>query len=105
MRFSPKSSLLIALVLMALLPLRGYASIAHCESGTAPSATHAMHASHCTDSVHSHGCSDCCIVAVIHTPIDSPLPPSPPADAAAKLVWAPPALTLDRLDRPPRSLL
>jgi hypothetical protein len=103
MRFSRTSSLLIALFLTALLPLRGYAAVAHCDAAAGPGAAHAMHLSHCTDTVHPHTCSDCCIVAVLPAPIDSHLPPSPPAAPAAIFTSAPRAPALDRLDRPPRT--
>jgi hypothetical protein len=105
MRLSRTSSLLIALLLTALLPLRGYAAVAHCERASGATSAHSAHMSHCPDAAHTHGCSDCCIVAVLPALTGSHLPPSAPISPAATFASAPRDLTLDRLDRPPRTPL
>jgi hypothetical protein len=105
MRINRTLRLVFALLLAVMLPLRGYAAIAHCEPDHAMHTMHAMHAAHCADaaSLHSHSCSDCCCVAAAAlTPSRWTLPHTPALDVSARLIWPPPALTLDRLDRPPR---
>jgi hypothetical protein len=100
MWFKRTSRLIFALLLLLLaaaLPLRSYAGIANCD---------ASHHSHCAQSggaLHSHSCGDCCAVAAdALTPARHALPHAPAVVVPAPMIWPPPALTLDRLDRPPR---
>jgi hypothetical protein len=99
MRFHRLSKLLLALLLVASLPLRVYA--APCESPRARAAHHGTHCEQGSPSGHGAAC-DCCCVAVAAAP-PSWAPPHDPASAVlARLLTHSPILTLDRLDRPPR---
>jgi len=54
---------------------------------------------------HQHGCSaHCCGALVASTPALWAPPRSAAADISAAVIWPSPAVELDRLDRPPRSL-
>jgi hypothetical protein len=100
-----------ALLLAVILPLRGYAAMANCvpdaESGRAV-ATHGVHLSHCAygaGALHPHGCgNDCCGAAIALTPARWIVPHTSPLGISAGIIWPPPLLALDRLDRPPRLL-
>jgi hypothetical protein len=117
---------LFALVLAVILPMRGFASAAHCEplgqghgahSHGVPSALrtdaargdlslHAAEEGHCAggkSSPHAHACTDCCCgaAAVLTAPRFS-VPKAAAALIARRLAWPHPALAIDRLDRPPR---
>jgi hypothetical protein len=109
MRAPRTLSLILALILAAALPLRGYAATAHCEGSdsTHAAAAHAAgtHGGHCGDaagSPHPGGCGDCCCTAASSLAMRWELPRiSSPAISAAPLA-PPPAIAHDRLDRPPR---
>ena len=62
MRPLPTLRLVFAMLLLAMLPLRGFAVAAHCESDGR--AVRAVHATHCHDSARLHGCGDCCVGAI-----------------------------------------
>ncbi|HTV97340.1 MAG TPA: hypothetical protein VME42_15130 [Steroidobacteraceae bacterium] len=84
--------LLAALLLVALLPLRGYC--ASCSG----------HHAHCGDTaISGHACADCCLTGVAATAPCWALPRRPAASAFTALPWPVLTLSLDRLDRPPRS--
>jgi len=105
MRIHRLSKLLLALLLVASLPLRVYAT--PCEPPTAPAAHHrtaAHHATHCEHgSLSGHGAAcDCCSLAVAAAPPSWALPHDPATAVLARLFDHSPILTLDRLDRPPR---
>jgi hypothetical protein len=117
---------LFALVLAVILPMRAFASAAHCEplgqvhgahSHGVPSALRAEAArgdlsvqaaakGHCADgksSAHAHACGDCCGgVAALLTAPRFTVPRAAAALIARRLAWPHPALAIDRLDRPPR---
>jgi hypothetical protein len=99
MRFHRLSKLLLALLLVASLPLRAYAT--PCESPTARAAHHGTNCEH--GSLRSHGAAcDCCSVAAAAAPPSWAPPHDPAAAVLARLLDHSPILTLDRLDRPPR---
>ncbi|MGD0503238.1 MAG: hypothetical protein ABSD02_10885 [Steroidobacteraceae bacterium] len=104
MRLSRTLSLILALMLAAALPLRGYAAMAQCE-GSASAAAHAEHGAHCTEgagSTHASGCSDCCCAASASTPARWIIPHAPTGEIIAPSLGSPPTHAPDRLDRPPR---
>ena len=99
MRFHRLPKLLLALLLVASLPLRVYAT--PCEAPTARAAHHGTHCEH--GSLRGHGAAcDCCSVAVAAAPPSWAPPHDPAAAVLARLLDHSPILTLDRLDRPPR---
>jgi len=103
MRFHRPSKFLLALLLVALLPLRVYAAL--CEPPGAHAARHAIeHATHCehgSPGGHASAC-DCCGAAVATAPPNWTLPHDPASAVITRLIGYSPILTLDRLDRPPR---
>jgi len=103
MRFHRLSKLLLALLLVASLPLRAYA--APCESPAAHAAHLAGHSgTHCEHgSLSGHGAAcDCCSIALAAAPPSWAPPRDPAAAVLARLLDHSPILTLARLDRPPR---
>jgi uncharacterized low-complexity protein len=117
---------LFALVLAVILPMRGFASAAHCEP---PGQGHGAHShgvpsalrtdaargdlslqaageGHCAggkSSPHAHACGDCCCgAAAVLTAPRFTVPRAAAALIARRLAWPHPALAIDRLDRPPR---
>jgi hypothetical protein len=101
---------LLALLLVLILPMRGFAAAAHCD---APELDRGVHLSqtagsdtHCAGqhaAGHSHPCGDCCsVTAVVAAPLRLAVPRVPAAELAQRLAWLHPSLTVDRLDRPPR---
>lgn len=107
MRSKRPLKLVLALLLTLILPLKGFAS-AHCEAPAAEHSAHFSHggaSSHCHDGgagVHLHGCGDCCGVAAITVALSCIVPRLAPVDIPARATRPPPAVDLDRLDRPPR---
>jgi hypothetical protein len=110
-----------ALLLILLLPLQGYAAMPSCgqldhtkssaENSLAaplPALQHTMQ-HHCTrgsTAMHHHGCGNCCCgaaIALLAAHWIAPLMAAPGIFAA--VLGSPPAVTLDRLDRPPRFIL
>ncbi len=100
MRPNRTLKLVFALLLLATLPLRGFAATVHCESERR--ALHAAHSVHCHESARAHGCGDCCGVAAIALAAPLALSRPPVEQLCAPAAHRPPALDLDRLDRPPR---
>jgi len=99
-----------ALWLALILPLQGYAASANCGPAAAHAAAlHAPQSSHCGNSpgVHTHhDCGNgCCLAAIALTPARWTVPRWAALKIADRLIWPPPAVSLDRLDRPPRTLL
>ena len=116
---------LFALVLAVMLPMRGFASAAHCEP---PGQGHGAHShgvesalradaargdlslqaadeGHCAgggSSPHAHTCADCCGAAAVLIAARFIVPRAAAALIARPLAWPHPALAIDRLDRPPR---
>jgi hypothetical protein len=114
MRLPRTLSLILALMLAAVLPLRGYAAVAQCEGSPppgghaahAPDAPHAAHVAHCADGAatsHTSGCGDCCSAAAASTPVRWIAPRTSATGIVAPALSPPPALAPDRLDRPPRT--
>jgi hypothetical protein len=99
MRIHRLLKLLLALLLVASLPLRVYAT--PCESPTAHTAHHGTHCEHGSPSGHGAAC-DCCCAALAAAPPGWALPHDPASAVLARLLDHSPILTLDRLDRPPR---
>lgn len=92
--------LVFAMLLIAMLPLRGFTAAAHCESEG--SALHAPHATHCHDTARLHACGDCCGIAAIALAAPLAISRPPVEDISSRPSAHPPTLDLDRLDRPPR---
>jgi hypothetical protein len=99
MRFHRLSQILLALLLVASLPLRVYA--APCEPPVARATHHDTHCEHGAPGGHGAAC-DCCCVAVAPAPPSWALPHDPAPGVLERLLGHSPILTLDRLDRPPR---
>jgi hypothetical protein len=128
MRFHRLSKFLLALLLMATLPLRIYAvpcesratqadpapavpashaaPVAHTAhtANTAHATTTAHFGTHCDHgSLSGHGAAcDCCCMAVAAASSSWALAHDSPSAVIARLLGHSPVLTLDRLDRPPR---
>ena len=102
MRPNRTLKLVFALLLIATLPLRGFAATAHCESDGR--AIHAVQPTHCHENGRLHACGDCCGVAAIAIAPAAPQALArPPAEHIGTRAAAhPPRFGLDRLDRPPR---
>jgi hypothetical protein len=105
-----------AMLLALLLPLQGYAAMPacgqhdpanssvagmtaastahhHCERGTAAGDLH-YHNGHCDNC--------CCGVAIAATSVQWIAPLLSAPEISQVILWFPPTVTLDRLDRPPR---
>jgi hypothetical protein len=94
----------LALLLALIMPLQGFASAWNCGSFDAAPATSAQHCAHEAGAAQQqHHCGTCCCAAAIAVMPLLWVPP-PPVNAGAPLPLrsSPPAITLDRLDRPPR---
>src|ERR1700677_3740004 len=104
MRLPRTLSLILALLLAAALPLRGYAAMAQCE-GSPAAGVHAGHAAHCSDGAgasHPGSGSDCCSAAAASPPPRWTLPPAASSEIASPSISPPPSLVPHRLDQPPR---
>jgi hypothetical protein len=115
-----KLKLAIALLFAWMLALQGAAAMSNCtefesshavaQSAPADGTHHCVHDSgadhrHGSGASHQHGCSaHCCGALVASTPAFWAAPRSAAADISAAVIWPSPAVELDRLDRPPRSL-
>jgi hypothetical protein len=86
----------LALLLVLMLPLQGFASAASCAASAAD-----QHCAHGTAAQH-HGCGTCCSAAIVVTSFDWAPPQSRRPQLSVPLLFSPPKLALDRLDRPPR---
>jgi hypothetical protein len=97
-----------ALLVAVMLPLQGFASASGCGPlGVVSSTEHCDHASgHAAGAAQHHECGTCCSVAALSA---APLWWAAPRLTSPKLFlplfWSPPAVVLDRLDRPPRFIL
>lgn len=102
----------LVLLLALVLPLQSFASVWSCGSqGKVPAAAH----QHCVQAgvqtggaqpagAEHHHCGTCCVTAVAATP-PRWTPPRPLRAAAFRPPHrSAPAVILDRLDRPPRSV-
>jgi hypothetical protein len=108
----------LALLLALIMPLQGFASAWNCGSGDAASATAPAAAlaaapaaaqQHCPQETsgaqqHHHCGTSCCAAAIAVSPKlwIAPRPANP--IGLLQLRLPPPAIILDRLDRPPRLL-
>jgi hypothetical protein len=105
MRINPQFKALFALLLVVMLPLRGYAAMTHCASAHDGAAA-AAQTTHCADrggAARLHACGDCCCVtAALPPPADWSLTRVPAPVISPRLLSPPRALAKDRLDRPPR---
>jgi hypothetical protein len=94
-----------ALLVAVMLPLQGFASASGCGPFAAIASTeHCNHAAkHPAGTGQLHDCGTCCSVAALSA---APLLWAAPRLTSPKrflpLFWSPPAVVLDRLDRPPR---
>jgi hypothetical protein len=98
----------LALLLALIMPLQGFASAWSCGAfdpapATGP-ATALQHCAHAAGDVQlHHHCGTCCCAAAISIMPLVWVPPRPANPGALLPVSsAPPAIALDRLDRPPR---
>jgi hypothetical protein len=105
----------LAMLLALMLPLQGYAAMSDCgtsdhtNSGAQRPSVLPTAPQHCAGTPaarHRHGCGNCCCTAAIMLTAvrwTAPVPAAPEISAA--VVWSPPRVALDRLDRPPRFFL
>jgi hypothetical protein len=97
----------LALLFALMLPLQGYAAMPSCGrlDHTVQYPNHAA-THHCTHGLaitHHPGCGDCCcVVAIAPTRSDWAAPRLAAPENSHTLIWSPPTVALDRLDRPPR---
>jgi hypothetical protein len=100
------SALKLALLLVLMLPLQGFAAAFSCEpldsaaAAAAPTADH--HCPHGSSAVQHHACGTCCSAAMVVTPLQWVPPRSISPRVRVPLLFSPPNIVLDRLDRPPR---
>jgi hypothetical protein len=95
----------LALLLALFLPLQGFAAAWSCEPQPVqtPSVAQA-HCPHGSGALQHHDCGTCCLAAIAAAPLRFALPRVRP-DIFFPRLSAAPSVALDRLDRPPRSLL
>jgi hypothetical protein len=93
----------LALLLALIMPLQGFASAWSCGSFDAAPAAAAQHCAHEDGAAQQHHhCGTCCAAAIAVMPLLW-VPPRPEnAGSPLPLRSSPPAIALDRLDRPPR---
>ncbi len=115
--------LAITLLFALLLPVHSYAVMWHCEqtgpatsgaatsasagaSGAATSSGPQAEQRHCAAgsvAAHPHGCGNgCCAAAIALSPARWMAPRTDAPEISLGVDWPSPAVTLDRLDRPPR---
>jgi hypothetical protein len=91
------------MLLALIMPLQGFASAWSCASSDTASLPQ-QHCAHDAGAVQQHhSCGTCCCaaaIALMPLPWAAPQPVSP--GVLLPLRWPPPAVVLDRLDRPPR---
>jgi len=111
---TPKLELALLLVLM--LPLQGFASAVSCaafdaaaDAAASPPTTTStastaadQHCAHGAAAQH-HGCGSCCSAAIVVTSFHWAPPQSRRPQVSMPMHFHPPKLALDRLDRPPRA--
>jgi len=100
------ATLEFALLLALMLPLQGLAAAFNCEphDTAAAAATYAadQHCPHASSAMQHHACGTCCCAAVVVTPLQWVPPRSISPQVRVPLLFSPPQIVLDRLDRPPR---
>jgi hypothetical protein len=98
----------LALLLVLMLPLQGFAAAFSCEphDSAAAAATSApeQHCPHASSALQHHACGTCCCAAMVITPLPWVPPRSISPQVRVPLLFSPPKIVLDRLDRPPRVL-
>jgi len=115
-----KLKVAIALLFASILALQGTVAMSSCaqleagnavaQSAPADGTHHCVHDSgeshrRGAGASHQHGCAaHCCGALVASTQTLWVAPRSTAADISAAVTWPSPAVALDRLDRPPRSL-
>jgi len=92
----------LALLLMLILPLQGFATASSCGLFHSAAAAAPQHCSHGSAAVQHPGCGTCCSAAIVLTPLRWAPPRSPSPQHSLPLLISPPFIVLDRLDRPPR---
>ena len=96
----------LALLLALIMPLQGFAAAWACGSFDTAPATGAAAPKHCAHDTgvaqQHHHCGTCCCAAVIAVMPLFRVPPRPANPGLLLPVRSPPAIVLDRLDRPPR---
>ena len=126
MRLNLKLRMGFAMLVALLLPLQGYAAMPVCTTGAAAAPMQAaaapmhaaetpMHAGAATaaghdcagaNTVHRHGCNQCCCgAAIVLAPVDFIAPHFGVPEIASAPIAPSPEGALDRLDRPPRFVL
>jgi hypothetical protein len=105
----------LAMLLALMLPLQGYAAMPDCghvdpvHSGARDPAASPTAPQHCAGlpaATHRHGCGNsCCGAAIMPTSVRWIAPILAAPEISAAVSSSPPAVTLDRLDRPPRFIL
>ena len=113
MRPNPNNWSIVALLLALLMPLQSFAAISGCAPPSA--AQHGAHQvqahEHCAQHPSQdlalqhqhHACGDCCIAAVGQTLLDWIAPRSETPQLSLPELCDPLMISLDRLDRPPRT--
>lgn len=101
-------SLSLVLLLALILPLQSFAAARSCSAQTGAAAAHSH--SHCAgdpgkpqSAEPHHHCGTCCAAAVALTPFRWTAPGATGSEAFLPVHRPHPKVTLDRLDRPPRS--
>jgi hypothetical protein len=93
----------LALLLALIMPLQGFASAWSCGLFDAAPATAPQHCAQDGAAQQHHHCGTCCCAAAIAVMPVLWAPPRPANPGALlPLSRSPPAIILDRLDRPPR---
>jgi hypothetical protein len=92
-----------ALLAALMLPLQGYTAMPDCGHSIEASPTALAHCSGGPTATHRHGCGTCCCAAgMALTAVDWIAPHLIAPEVSLALLWSPPAVILDRLERPPR---
>jgi hypothetical protein len=98
----------LVLLLALIMPLQGFASAWSCGSrDAAPAAAPAAAPQQCAHTgaaQQHHHCGSCCCAAAIAVAPPLWVPPRSASPGALLPARSPPAIVLDRLDRPPRLL-
>jgi hypothetical protein len=106
MRLNRKLCGRIALLFALLLPLQGLVALPACAAHAAAGSTAHGHCAPELAPTHHHACGSCCCAAASALPPAQWIPPYRTAAViSAAVVHSPPAVALDRLDRPPRFIL
>jgi hypothetical protein len=113
MRLNSSNRSIVALLLALLLPVQGFAAFSGCaplsgahDAEHQAQTTHAHCAEHPSrdSAVQHHACCDCCIAAVGQAAPDWIPPRSETPQLSLPALRQPLMISLDRLDRPPRTL-